>query len=91
MQTEGFRISAAERAARLDQQIAAYSRQGYRVQSRTETSVQLVRPKQFNLVAALLWFFCFGVGVLVYVAYYLSKSDDVLYFGITDEGELYSD
>ncbi len=69
---------ATDREA-LQAQINEYARKGYIVQSQTETSAQLVKPKVFSFVWALLWFLLLGVGVLVYIFYYMSKNDQTVY------------
>lgn len=61
-----------------------YVRQGYRVQSQTETSAQLVKPKAFSFVWALFWFLGLGVGVLIYLFYYAAKRDKTVYLSVTD-------
>ena len=53
--------------------------QGYQVVSQTETSAQLVKPKKFSLGWALLWFLVFGIGLLVYVFYYMANSAGSIY------------
>jgi len=63
----------------LDQRIAMYVKHGYHVTERTEHSAQLVKPKKFSFFWATAWFLCFGVGILVYLFYYWSKRDQVVY------------
>jgi len=47
----------------LEAEIARYTQRGYRVLSRTDTSAQLLRPKKFSFLWALLWFLLFGIGL----------------------------
>ena len=68
----------------LQNQINDYVRKGYVVQSQTETSAQLVKPKVFSFVWALLWFLLLGIGVLVYIFYYMSKKDQTVYLYVED-------
>ncbi len=75
-------------ANRLDGEIARYVEAGYRITERTPTSAQLVRPKTFSFVWAFLWFLALGVGVLVYVFYYLSKRDESVYLTTDERGEV---
>lgn len=56
-----------------------YVRQGFRVVSQTESSAQLVKPKVFSFVWALLWFLLLGVGLVVYLLYYAAKKDKTVY------------
>jgi capsule polysaccharide export protein KpsE/RkpR len=32
--------------------------------------VQLVKPKKFSFIWALVWFLLFGIGLIVYLLYY---------------------
>ena len=65
--------------AALQTQINEYVRKGYVVQSQTETSAQLVKPKGFSFFWAFLWFLLLGIGLLIYILYYLSKKDQTVY------------
>lgn len=67
----------------LDAKVRRYVRRGYIVQSQTDTSAQLVKPKKFSFLWALAWFLCFGVGLLVYLLYYWAKRDHVVYLSVT--------
>ena len=80
----GLELAEYERRRqRMDELVQRYLAQGYRITSRTDTAVQLVRPKQFNGLAAFLWFLVAVVGVVVYLLYYASKRDDMVYLDIT--------
>ena len=47
---------------------------------------QLLRPKRFNLVYALLWFSLFGIGLLIYLGYYAGKRESVVYIEADERG-----
>jgi uncharacterized BrkB/YihY/UPF0761 family membrane protein len=81
-------LSIQERSNILDDEVRNYVQRGYRVESRTPTTAQLVRPKKFSFLWALLWFLLFGIGILVYVAYYLAKSDQTEYLEVDDAGKV---
>jgi hypothetical protein len=66
----------------LSKEIQKYVRKGYRVVHQTATTAQLVKPKGFSCFWALAWLFVFGVGLLVYIFYYLSKKDKILYLSV---------
>jgi hypothetical protein len=68
----------------LQKEINRYVNQGYRVVSQTETTAQLIRPKQFSCLFASLWFLLFGVGLLFYLFYYWSKKDDTIYLQLVN-------
>ncbi len=55
---------------------------GFTISAQTETTVQMVKPRRFDFLPALLWFLVFGVGVLIYVFYYMSKRDETVYIRI---------
>jgi hypothetical protein len=60
-------------------QVEHYVGAGWRVVGQTPDGVQLVKPKKFSLVFALLWFCLGGVGLIVYLLYYASKRDRQLF------------
>ena len=61
---------------------------GYRVVSETEFSAQLVKPKAFSFGWALIWFLFFGIGVLIYIFYYMAKKDAVVYLTHSPDGSI---
>lgn len=83
--------SSATRRAALQNSIATYLAQGYRVVSQTDTTAQLVKPKQFSCLlaaigAALFWT-GFGLLFLVgYVIYYLASKDQQIYIMVDEYG-----
>lgn len=81
-------LSVQERSNILDNEVRNYVRRGYRVESRIPTAAQLLRPKKFSFLWALLWFLLFGIGILIYVAYYLAKSDQTMYLEVDDAGKV---
>lgn len=81
-------LELTERRAVLQTRIAAYVASGYRMLAQTETTAQLVRPKEFSfLLAAVSFLFC-GVGVLFYLFYYASQRDQTVYIEVTETGGL---
>lgn len=58
--------------------IEPYLKRGYKVTYQDADRVQLVKPKTFSLGWALFWFLFFGIGIVVYLLYYLSQTDEVL-------------
>ena len=81
-------IQLSERSDILSHEINKYANFGYRIVSRTETSAQLVKPKEFSFIAALLWFILLGVGLIIYLLYYLSKKDDAVYLMVSKNGKV---
>ncbi len=72
----------------LRSEIDRYLKKGFRVVSETEMSAQLIKPKVFSFVWALFWFLFLGVGVLVYIFYYMSKKDKTVYLRVSDDGQV---
>lgn len=81
-------LSITERKAILDREVVKYVKRGYRVQSRTDTEAQLVRPKRFSFFWAFLWFLLIVVGLLVYLLYYASKKDETVYLQVDELGRV---
>src|SRR5215208_7153894 len=81
-------ISEAERSRELEEEIAQYMHDGFFVRQRTATTAQLVRPKRFSFVWALLWFLVFGVGIIVYLIYYAAKQDEGRYVEVDEYGAI---
>ena len=84
--------SAEQRTALLERHIGELIRRGYRVTSRTETTAQLVKPKEFSLLWALVWLgltLCLlGVGILIYLLYYLAQKDKTVYLDVDPYGHV---
>lgn len=72
----------------LAREVAAYSRRGYRVIAQTDTTAQLVKPKQFSFLWATVWFLMFGIGLLVYLFYYWGKREEVVYLVVDEQGHV---
>lgn len=70
----------------LEEEVGEYMRCGFFVRHRTETTAQLVKPKKFSFVWALLWFLVFGVGIVVYLIYYAAKRDEGRYVEVNEYG-----
>jgi len=74
----------------LDMYIAEKSTQGWHVVSRSETSVQLRKPKQWSALGLILGFLLiivFGIGlviILLAIIDYLLKKDQLLFATIDD-------
>ena len=86
--TSSTPLALDQRRLVLQQSVAHYSAHGYRVVSQTDTTAQMMRPKRFSFVAAVLWFFLFGIGLLVYIFYYLAKRDSLLFVQVDEFGKV---
>ncbi len=58
--------------------IDIYSKEGFTVYSLRDTQIQFKKEKSFSLLWATLWFLVFILGVVVYIFYYMSKSDTIV-------------
>jgi hypothetical protein len=81
-------ISEAERSRLLDEAIQGYLFRGFFVRLRTQTTAQLVRPKRFSFIWALLWFLLFGIGIIIYLIYYAAKRDEGIYLQVDEYGNV---
>ena len=79
-------VTLEQRKSILSGEIDAYLRKGFRVLNQTDTTAQLLRPKHFSFLWALLWFLLLGVGLLVYLFYYMSKKDEQIYISVDEQG-----
>ena len=72
----------------LDAAIAHYESKGYHVEDRAKSRVTMMRPKKFSFIWALLWFLLFGIGILIYLFYYMAKSDERVTLEVDDSGHV---
>ena len=84
--------SVEQRSAILNEHIGQLVRSGYRVTSRTQTTAQLVKPKEFSLLWALVWLLVtlcvFGLGIIIYLFYYLAQKDQTAYLEVDPYGDV---
>ncbi len=81
-------ISIEERRVKLQREIDSYIKKGFRVISQTETTAQLLKPKKFSFLWAILCTFVLGIGLLIYLIYYWAKRDETVYLEVTPEGKV---
>jgi hypothetical protein len=89
------KISTIEqRRAILDWAISQRIRLGYRLAARSDTTAQLVKPKSFNAVFAVicvLLIVLFGVGLVLLIIYfiaYLAQKEKSVYLEVDQYGRL---
>ena len=63
---------------RAERELEKHLRRGYVIVHKDEERVQLVKKKRFSFALALMGLCFFGFGLLVYLLYYLAKSDKVV-------------
>jgi hypothetical protein len=62
----------------LEMAIANYSAQGFLLANKTDTSALMRKPKEFNVLLAILGFLFCVVGLIVYAIIYTMQSDQVV-------------
>ena len=84
-------VSLAQRTTALNEAIAHFTAQGFRVVTKSQTSAQLMRPKQFSWLAAILSLLLLGIGFLIYRVYYLGQKDETIFLEVTSDGTVLKD
>ena len=79
----GMRIDPDLRSA-----VDSYLRQGFLVAQLSSTSARVVKPKRFNVLAAVLWLLFFGGGLFIYLIYHASSRDEVVDIRATPGGRI---
>ena len=70
-------LSGEQRAAVLAEELQRLIWQGYQVISQTDDSAQLLKPKKFRVGLGLVLFLVtFGIGLIVYAAYFFLIQKD---------------
>ncbi len=67
----------------LHTQIRLAAERGFNIISQTPTTAQLVRNKSFSCLIATISFLFFGIGVVIYLFYFLAKRDQTIYLDVT--------
>lgn len=63
-------------------------RRGFRVYAQTEHSAQLVRPKEFSFLLALLLLLLYVFPLAIYLLYFFAQKDETLYLVVDEQGLL---
>ncbi len=71
----------------LQNAIQGYLTRGWRVVSQTDTTAQLIKPKQFSFLTFVLLFFACGLGI-IYAAWFMAKRDQSVYIHVNEWGQL---
>jgi hypothetical protein len=82
-------MDEAARAAILDREVQNYVRRGYRVVSRTPTTAQLVKSKQFSIILAILGLIIAVVGLVIYLIIYMAMRDSQVYLTVDETGRIH--
>ena len=66
----------------LKAQIKFLVNRGYTVVSQTDKTAQLIKKKHFSFLIAILGLLLWGVGLIIYIIYYISKKDETIYLDL---------
>ncbi len=72
----------------LQAEINRYVKKGYRVTSQTARSAQLVKPKKFSIIWAMVWLLLVVLPFVIYLIYYTAKRDQQLYLTVDEQGKI---
>lgn len=81
-------LTLEQRKDILNREVAKLSKKGWHIVSQTDTTAQLLKPKKFSFLWAILWTFFFGVGLLIYLFYHWAKKEETIYLTVDEEGRL---
>jgi type VI protein secretion system component VasF len=88
--SSGNAASLETRRAALQQRISYYVRHQYRVLSQTDTTAQLVKPKRFSLIWAIIWLILAVLPFLFYVGYHVFlKRESQVYLTVDEQGRVH--
>jgi hypothetical protein len=87
MDASRMQLTLAERQQVLQTELRRWLRFGYRVTHQTDTTVQLVRPREFSFLMALILVFTI-VGFVIYLLWYLTREDDSAFLEVNETGEI---
>ena len=68
----------------MQTEIMKRTKQGWRLVSQSDQGASMVKPKKFSVGWAILWTLLFGVGLLVYLLYYMTKKEKLVYLSVVD-------
>ena len=63
----------------LQAEVTRRTSMGWILVSRDDNGAQMRKPKSFSFGWALAWFLMLGIGLLVYLFYYMAKKDELVY------------
>jgi hypothetical protein len=80
--------SLEDRSEILDAYIQKYLKAGYRVTSRTETTAQFIKPKEFSAALAIICLLLAILPFFLYLLIYLGEKDKVAYVSVGSDGKV---
>ena len=73
----------------LNEFVTRFVREGYRVTSQTDTSIQLVKQKKFSCLIATILFLFFAIPFFIYLFMYMGKKEKTIYIKLIEDDESY--
>ena len=73
---------------KIDFIIRKMGEEAFQVKYKSDSQIQMVRPKKFSFIFALLWFLVGGIGIIVYIIWYMAKQDTLQTFSFDKSGQL---
>ena len=86
MENSQQELSIEQRKDILHREIAKYVRKGFQVVLQTDTTAQLIKPKSFSCLLAVLLLLIFLLPLIIYMIYYASKKDETVYLAVDARG-----
>lgn len=81
-------LTKDERTAILDREVQKYVKSGYRVNSRTDTTAQLVQPKKFSFLLFIVLLILMVLPAVLYVVWYMVKKEGAIYLTVDENGKI---
>lgn len=72
----------------LQAEVNRYVGKGFRVTSQTPRTAQLIKPKKFSVIWAVIWFVLMLLPFVIYLLYYVAKRDQQVYLTVDEQGNL---
>ena len=81
-------LTTEERANILQREVQKYIKDGWRVQSSTPTTAQLVKPKRFSFLFFVILLILMVLPAILYVVWFAVKRDEAVYLSIDEYGKI---
>lgn len=72
----------------LANEIQKYIKDGFRVQSQTDTTAQLVKPKRLSCLLAVILLLLMVLPFLIYIIWFAAQKDEQVYIEVDENGKV---
>jgi hypothetical protein len=83
-------VDESVRNKALEEAMREHEENGFHLERQGDFEAVMVKPKKFSFLWAIVWFLFFGIGILVYIFYYLAKSDERIRLEVNQEGRVHT-